>query len=72
MKHKFPPLALAAAFALASMPQSSYADPRDGSCCGDGGRDGGDWIINGTALTGIDETGEASLKVEKVLLSGGV
>ena len=50
---------LAAVFALTALSQTSMADPRRG---------GGDWINNGTALTGLETSGASSLIVTEITL----
>ncbi len=66
MRQKLLSAALAAAFALTAFATSSIADP---SGSGDGGRTGGDWIINGTDLQGIKSPATSSLTVSKITLS---
>lgn len=88
MAHKFIPLALTAALALASYSHSSEAGARDNDdCCGDGGWDDAGWEHAGREDAGRGDgdrariaknladrkrSGHASLKVERVLLAGAV
>lgn len=65
MRQKLLSAALAAAFALTTFAHSSTADP---SGSGDGGRTGGDWIINGTDLQGVESSETSSLTVGKIAL----
>ena len=69
MQNKFPPLALAAAFALASTAHAAHATAEEG---GHSHNDGGDWQLDDPYLGKPLTNDESSFKVDRVLLAGAV
>ena len=69
MQNSFSPLALAAAFAMASTAHAAHAGARESV---HPGGDAGDRHLNAPHLGGPHANDESSLKINRVLLSGVV
>ncbi len=69
MKYRSLLAALAAVCAVTVFAHNSSADPNRNGGDG-GGRTGGDWIVNGPDLLGVERSGNSSLSIGEIVLPG--